>query len=139
MKTKTKTSPQSELDALKLQVQKLTAEKERALTICMEEAKQRGEAMSSSLKLGQAQKQLRVIGHIAAGRVNEAILEILTPIPILFGVEVAFADDKSRIAVEEELFAALKQQAVEHIEGMQLRVTMAEHAALLTPEGRLKL
>ena len=85
MKTKTKTSPQSELDALKLQVQKLTAEKERALTICMEEAKQRGEAMSSSLKLGQAQKQLRVIGHIAAGRVNEAILEILTPIPIQIG------------------------------------------------------
>ena len=65
--------------------------------------------LADKLKVGQLEKQLSVINHITAGRVNEAVQEILTPMPVLFKMDIRFADDQSRIAAEDELLARLKK------------------------------
>ena len=113
--SKARVEAQSQVESLKQQVETLAAEKERLLKAVVEEAQHRGQAMSDSFKVSQLEKQQRVIGYVAAGRVSEAITEILTPLPVLFGIDVRFADDKSRIAAEDELLAGLKKKLSEHL------------------------
>lgn len=71
--------------------------------------------LADGMKIGQLEKKLLVIDHITAGRANEAIQEILKPLPLVFAVDVRFADDKTRIAAEDELLERIKGIVVETV------------------------
>src|ERR1700722_13076886 len=74
--------------------------------------------IADKFKVGQLEKQLSVINHITAGRLSEAIQEILTPMPVLFTMDVRFADDQSRVMAENELLAKLKKIVVDAVDGV---------------------
>ncbi len=88
----------------------LTAERERS-----------SQGMAARADNLTHKKRLEVIGHITAGRVNEAIQAILEPIPMIFQMDVRFADDKSRIAAEEQMLEQVVARVVKHVEGLRLK------------------
>jgi hypothetical protein len=81
----------------------------------------KGPAMADGIERKKLEKQLRVIGYIAAGKSSEAILEILEPMPVLFTMQVAFADEKTKLASEDEHLEKLKNVVIEAVKGAKLK------------------
>ena len=87
----------------------------------MEATQQAGKCLAYSSENAQLKKRLLVIDHITAGRVNEAIQEIITPLPMLFTLDVRFADDKTRIAAEDETLAAVVKHVTEKLQEIKFK------------------
>lgn len=79
------------------------------------------EAMSATFENPRLKKQLLVIGHIAAGRSNDAINEILTASELVFSMDVRYADDKGRIASEDALLHKLVQTLKETLDAIKIK------------------
>ena len=75
----------------------------------IESERAKGSAMADALTRQTLEKKLRIIGNITAGKSNEAIQELLEPMPVVIGLDIRFADDKSRIAAEDEQLEKVKQ------------------------------
>lgn len=82
--------------------------------------------MGDAFSVARLTKQMAVIEHITAGRHDEAIQEILKPLPILFNVDVQYADDKTRIAAVEEMLEKVKKLACESIAGITIEPSWDE-------------
>ncbi len=87
----------------------------------VEEMRKASAAIADRFKIQQHEKKLLVIDHITAGRANEAIQEILKPLPVLFRMDVRFADDKTRFAAEEELLKSVVHRITQMLEGLKLK------------------
>jgi hypothetical protein len=64
---------------------------------------------------------LEIVGHITAGRGNEAIQKLLEPMPVVIGLDIHFADDKTRIASENETFEKLKDFIIQAVKGAEIK------------------
>lgn len=99
------------------QVEKLKAELEQA---------RKGRAITEGLDRAKLEKVLLIIGHITANRANEAIQELLKPLPFVFALDIRFADDQTRIKVEEETLERLKKIVIDVVQGARLKPTKEE-------------
>jgi hypothetical protein len=97
------------VDELRAKIVQLEKDNDYANQLNLEALEKNGSAMENGLKVGQLEKQIRIIGHIAADRKSEAIMEILTPLPISFGIDVKYANDGAREKAENEMLESLKQ------------------------------
>ena len=115
----------------KAEVEKLKAEHEQGIRERTEELEllrkklieveiEKSKGMGDKFKVAQLERQMSVINHITAGRVNEAIQEILTPTTMLFTMDVRFADDTARIASEDETMERLKKLIGEAVAGVKI-------------------
>lgn len=77
--------------------------------------KSSNEGLAQGMEIGKLQKQLLVIGLITAGKHDEAIQEILKPIPMVFSLDIRFADDASRIKAAEEQLESLKKTVIDMV------------------------
>jgi hypothetical protein len=97
------------VDELRAKIVQLEKDNDYANQLNLEALEKNGSAMENGLKVGQLEKQIRIIGHIAADRKSEAIMEILTPLPISFGIDVKYANDGAREKAENEMLESLKR------------------------------
>lgn len=108
---------------LEAKVSRLTAERDGAIELSRETADKASQGIADSVKVKQQEKQLRIIGHIAADRKAEAITEILTPLPISFAIDVRFADDATKLKAEDEIFERLKSYLQEILAHAKMKRT----------------
>lgn len=101
-------------------IQTLGAQRDRAIEQLAEAYQHKGKAMSLQFDVEKLKKQNLVIGHIAAGRTNEAILEILKPMPVLFTMNVIVADDGSREKAAQEMLDSVKGMVVSHLDNIKI-------------------
>ena len=96
-----------------------TVERLKADRIKAEQEKTKG--IGYALEREKQTKILRIIGHITAGRGNEAIQDLLEPMPVVISLDIRYADDKIRTDAEEETFARLKGSLIKAIEGTKIQ------------------
>ena len=111
----------AQYDELAAKYNRSALENEKLQKQLIDQQIESSKGMADKFKVGQLDKQLRVIDHITAGRTTEAIQEILTPLPVLFTMDVRFADDKTRIAAEDETFERLKKVLQEAVGGITIK------------------
>lgn len=76
--------------------------------------------IAGKMELGKLEKLLLVVNLITAGKTNEAIQELLKPLPMIFKMDIRFADDKSRIAAAEEQLEQLKELMIANVRTARL-------------------
>lgn len=99
-KARSKSSPTQlaeEHAALKLKYDKLFNE-------WVADRQKSGEHMAAALERQKLQKILKIVGFITSGKSNEAIQELLEPMPVVIGLDIRFADDATRKAAEKETY-----------------------------------
>jgi len=113
------------VDELRAKIVQLEKDNDYANQLNLEALEKNGSAMAdglkvgqleNGLKVGQLEKQIRIIGHIAADRKSEAIMEILTPLPISFGIDVKYANDGAREKAENEMLESLKRHLKDSVD-----------------------
>lgn len=115
---------QADQNTIKLLNEELEREKANAKTWSdkwIESQRDKGSAIADKIKVEQLEKQLLVINHITAGRVNEAIQEILKPMPVLFSLDVHFADNATKLRAEDELLEKVKAVMTDALKGVKLK------------------
>jgi hypothetical protein len=80
---------------------------------------EQGAALGAKFELGKLKKIIKIISHITAGRGNEAIQELLQPIPVVISLDIRY-DDKSRIAAENEQLERLKKIVVDVVSSAKI-------------------
>jgi hypothetical protein len=91
-----------------------------------ESLQQRSAGLGNSLELAKTQKLLEIVNLITAGKANEAIQELLKPMPVVLGLDIRFADDQTRVAARDEMFASLKKSLIKSIDGATMSESSGE-------------
>lgn len=87
----------------------------------IESERAKGPAMADGIERTKLEKILRIIGYMTSGKVNEAVQELLEPMPVVIGLDIRFADDKSRIASEDEQLEKVKQLVTTAVSGVKIQ------------------
>ena len=114
------------LAATQLSLQQASAQVKEWSDKWIESERSKGPAMADSMERASLEKKLLVIGHITAGRSNEAITEILTPLPVIIKLDIHFADDKAQMAHEQEMLNKVKKTIAQAVDSVQFAPTQGE-------------
>lgn len=68
--------------------------------------------LAQGADIEKMQKQLTTISLITQGKHDEAVQQILTPIPMIFSLDIRFADDASAEKARDEQLESLKKLVI---------------------------
>jgi len=108
------------IESLKVDLQNANEKSKHWFDEYMKAQQEKGKAMGNAFEAGKQKKILAIIDHITAGRPNEAIQELLQPLPVVIGLDIRFSEDTDRIAYENDIFNKLKKNLILTIEGAKI-------------------
>lgn len=77
-------------------IQKLEAQAKNLREEWIKAQQEKSSGMANGLELAKLKKQLEIVRLISAGEGSKAIIELLQPMPVVIGLDIRFADDKTR-------------------------------------------
>lgn len=104
----------SKFKALEKAVSDKNEETIRLTKLWMESRDAQGRVIGLSTQLETLQKRMLVVEHIAAGRTNEAILEMLRPLPMVFTLDIRM-DDPTRKKAEDAMLEKVKKIVTDQV------------------------
>lgn len=106
-----------EVQGLEKELEVSREETKIARNALIDAEREKGSHIGERLEHQKQEKLLRIIGHITGGRGNEAIQELLEPMPVVLSLDIRYGDDKTRVAAEEEQLGQMKATLIKAIEG----------------------